>query len=155
MINRWAKFGWFHGTSTIVGYLMPNLFLYILTVLVQPIQFEISTQFKYQNSSFLSNSAKFNSILPIDMTLSDTTTSGQCEPGSDGNERVSRLPQSSSINRASPSDFLVSLPGHSLGESYPSAEMKSVYSTALADWTTLKRTVGIVVVVREVSWKKQ
>ena len=28
----------------------------------------------------------------------------------------------------------VSYPGHSLGESYPSAEVQSVYSTAAADW---------------------
>ena len=36
---------WFYGTSTIEGYLMPNLFLYIKTVLFQTIQFSISTQF--------------------------------------------------------------------------------------------------------------
>ena len=30
--------------------------------------------------------------------------------------------------------ILVSYPGHSLGESYPSAEMQSVYSEATADW---------------------
>ena len=33
------------GISTIVGYLMSNLFLYILTILFQPIQFSISRQF--------------------------------------------------------------------------------------------------------------
>ena len=32
-----------------------------------------------------------------------------------------------------PSDCLVSYPGHSLGESYPSAEIQSVYSAAQAD----------------------
>ena len=34
----------------------------------------------------------------------------------------------------SPTDCLASYPGHSLGESYFSTEMQSVYSTALADW---------------------
>ena len=33
-----------------------------------------------------------------------------------------------------PTDCLVSYTGHSLGESYPSAEMQSVYSVALAYW---------------------
>ena len=36
---------WFYGMSTIVGYLMPNPFLYIWTVLFQIIQFSISTLF--------------------------------------------------------------------------------------------------------------
>ena len=38
--------------------------------------------------------------------------------------------------KASPSDFLVSYPGDSLRESYPSAEKQSMYSTAPADWAT-------------------
>ena len=36
-------------------------------------------------------------------------------PGSDGNEGVLRIPQSSSITGTSPSDCSVSYPGHSLG----------------------------------------
>ena len=36
-------------------------------------------------------------------------------PGSDGNEGVLCIPQSSSIAGTSPSDSLVSYPGHSLG----------------------------------------
>ena len=48
------------------------------------------------------------------------------------------IPQSSSIAGTSPSDCLVSYPGHSLGGgSYSSAEKQSVYSTAPADWATL------------------
>ena len=39
---------------------------------------------------------------------------GQSGPGSDGNKRVLRIPQSSSITRTSPSDCLVSYPGHLL-----------------------------------------
>ena len=45
----------------------------------------------------------------------------------DGNEGVLRIPQSSSIAGTSPSDCLVSYPGHS-------AEKHSVHSTAPADW---------------------
>ena len=39
---------------------------------------------------------------------------GKSEPGSDGNEGVLCIPQSSSIPGASPSDCLVLYPGHSL-----------------------------------------
>ena len=38
---------------------------------------------------------------------------------------------------ASPSDGFVSYPGHLLGESYTSAEMQSVYSTAPVDWANV------------------
>ena len=40
--------------------------------------------------------------------LSGATTPGQSGPGSDGNEGVLRIPQSSSIAGTSPSDCLVS-----------------------------------------------
>ena len=64
--------------------------------------------------------------------LSGTTTPGQSGPGRDGNEGVLHIPQSSSITEASPSTCLVSYAGHLLEESYPSAEMQLVYSTAPA-----------------------
>ena len=70
------------------------------------------------------------------MTLSVATTSGKNRPGSDGNKEVLHIPQSSSITRASPSDCFVSFRGHWLWEYYPSAEVQSVYSAALADWVT-------------------
>ena len=50
----------------------------------------------------------------MDRTLSGATTLGQSRPGSDGNEGVLHIPQSSSIIEASPLDYLVSYPGHSL-----------------------------------------
>ena len=50
-------------------------------------------------------------------------------PGSDANERLLRIPQSSSLTGTSPSDCLVSYTGHSLV-----GEQQSVYSTAPADW---------------------
>ena len=91
------------------------------TVLFLAIQFSISKH--------------FSSIWPIDQTLSGATTLAQSGPGSDGNEEVLHIPQSSSITEASPSDCLVSYSGHSLeGESYPSPEMQSMYSTAPAAW---------------------
>ena len=68
--------------------------------------------------------------------IDNATTLGLSEPGSNGNEWALRIPQRSSITRASPSDCLVSYPGHKLGESYPSAEMRSVYSAASAFWVT-------------------
>ena len=62
------------------------------------------------------------------MTLSGATTPGQSEPGSNGNKGVLCIPQKST--GTSPSDCLEPYPGHSLGESYHSAEM---YSAAPAD----------------------
>ena len=67
------------------------------------------------------------------MTLSGVTTPSQSGPGSDGNEGVLRIPQSSSITGTSPSNCLVSYPGYSLGRSYLSAELQLVYSTPQAD----------------------
>ena len=77
---------------------------------------------------------QFSSIGPIVRSLSGATTLGQSGPGSNGNEGVLRIPQSSSITGTSPSDCLVLYPGHLLGVgSYPSAEMQWVYSAAPAD----------------------
>ena len=58
---------WFYGTSIIVGYLMPNSFLYIWIVLFQKILFSISIVFclhsvKCQNSSISSLAYKNSSI---------------------------------------------------------------------------------------------
>ena len=74
----------------------------------------------------------------MDRTLSGATTPGQRGSGSDGNEWVICIPQRSSTTEASQSDCLMSYPEHSLGESYSSAEMQSVYSTAPADWASVK-----------------
>ena len=66
--------------------------------------------------------------------ISGTTIPSHSGPGSDGNEEVICILQSSSITGTSSSDCLVSYPGHSLRESYPEAEMLLVYSTVPADW---------------------
>ena len=76
------------------------------TVLIQTIQFNISTQ--------------FSSIWPIDRTLSGSTITSQSGPGSNGYKTVLLIPQSSSITRGSPSDCLVSYPGHPLGSGWQS-----------------------------------
>ena len=62
------------------------------------------------------------------------TTPCQSGPGSDGNEEVLHISQSFRISGVSPSDCLMSYPGHSQGECYPSEEIQSVYSTVKADW---------------------
>ena len=86
-------------------------------------------------------STEFCSIWPIDSTLSGATPPGQSRPGSDGNEGVFRIPQSSSFTGTSLSDCLVLYPGHSLvggGWSYLSAEMQPIYSTAPTDdWANI------------------
>ena len=94
---------WFYCISTIVGYLMPNPFLYISTVLFQTSQFSISTKFSF--------------IGPINRILSGANTPGQSGPGNDGNNRVLHISKSFSITEAaSPSDW-----------SYLYAGMLSVY----------------------------
>ena len=87
--------------------------------MLKTIQLSISTQFSCQKSFISSNSIsismQFNYIWPIDRILSGPTTLGQSRPRSDGNERVLRISQSSSITGASQSDCLMSYPGHSFG----------------------------------------
>ena len=98
------------------------------TVLIQTIQFSISivfvhTQLNVKTVLFrviqFSISTHFSSIWPVDRTLSGATTPSQSGAGSDGNEGVLRIPQSSSISGTSPSICLVSYPGHSLGVVLP------------------------------------
>ena len=70
------------------------------------------------------------------MTQYGANTPSKRGPGTDGNEGLLCILQSSSTTGISPSDCLVSYPGHSLRESYPSAEMQLVYSTASTDWAS-------------------
>ena len=104
------------------------------TVRFQTIRFSISTQFKCKHGlivknifissySIQTNSSNSNnsvsSIQPIDRALSGATIPGQSRSGSKGNEGLLRIPQSFSITGTSPSDCLLSYPGHSLVGSYP------------------------------------
>ena len=124
----WVVSFWFYGTSTVAGYLIPNPFLYTSTVLFPTIQFSINTQ--------------FSSIWFIDRTQSGATISGQSVSGSDGNEGVLCIPQSSSITGTSPSDCFASYPWHSSGEVLPlSRDAVGVfYSPSLLDqlWVVCK-----------------
>ena len=67
--------------------------LNVKTVLFQPIQFSIIKQ--------------FNSIWPIEWTLSGATSPGQSVPGNDCSEGVFRILQGSIITGTSPADCLV------------------------------------------------
>ena len=67
----------------------------------------------------------------MNKALSGATIPGQSGPGSNGNEGVLHIPQSSSITGTSPSDCLVLYPGHSLEGDLT---LLSVYSTAPTDW---------------------
>ena len=94
--------------------------LNVKIILFQTFQFSINTQFQCQRTVLFqtiqfSISTQFSSIWPTDRTLLGATTLGQSEPGSDGNEGVLCIPQSSSITGTSLSDYLVSCPGHLLG----------------------------------------
>ena len=71
----------------------------------------------------------------IDRALSGATTLVQSGPGSNSNEGVLCIPQSSSITGTSPSDCLLSYQDTHWRGPYPSTEVQSVYSTAPADWT--------------------
>ena len=82
-----------------------------------------------------------SSIWPIDRILSGATTPGLNRLGSDGNEGVLRIPQSSSITGVSPSDCLVWYPGHSSGEFYSSAVMQP-QPTGLK-WPIVNRIIRI------------
>ena len=73
----------------------------IKTILFPVILFSISTQ--------------FNSVWPIDSTLSGLTTPGQSVPWSNGNEEVLRILQMSSITGTLPSNCLVSFSGILIG----------------------------------------
>ena len=76
------------------------------TFLFQAIQFNQTIQFSISMPLVLFN--------PLIGPISGTTIPGQSRPGSDGNKGVLCIPQSPSIAGTSPSDCLVSYPGHSL-----------------------------------------
>ena len=91
----------------------------------------MSIQFYFKQLFSISTQFSFGWF--IDRTLSDTTTPGKSRPGSDGNECVLRIPQSSNITANTLSDCLVSYLGHTLPGSYFYAKKQSVNFTAPAD----------------------
>ena len=68
---------------------------------------------QFNVKTVLFQTTQFTSIQPIDRTLSCANIRGQSRPSSDSNKGVFCIPQSSSITGPSPSDCLVSYPGHS------------------------------------------
>ena len=93
------------------------------TVLFQTIQFSISIQFSF--------------IWPIDRTLSSTSTPGQVDQGAMAMNGYSIFPKAPTLLKPRHEIVWVSYPGHSLEESYHSAEMQSVSSPIPADCTHL------------------
>ena len=85
-----------------------------------------------------------STLVPI-YIIAGATTPGQSIPGSDGYKEVLLILQSTSITGSEPSDCLVSYPGNSWGESYPSAEMQSMYSAAPVDWA--RRICEVIVII--------
>ena len=119
--------------------------LNIKIILFQTIQFSISILFQCQKTVPFQTiqfciSTQFSSIWSINGILSGATIPAQSWRGSDGNEGVLRVLHCSRITGTSPSDCLVSYPGQSFEESYLSEKMQSVYSTTLADGTTLQKS---------------
>ena len=127
----WGAVSVFYSPSRQCG-LVICLYIVVLGTAIYHQQFDLTSVsclhiVEWSNSSFSNNSIWHKSfvsnrvemwsrsIWPIDRTLSGATTPGQSGPGSDGNEGVLSIPQSSSITEALPSDCLVSYPGHYLG----------------------------------------
>ena len=80
------------------------------------------------------------SVLPINGTLISTTTLGESEPQSNGNERVLHIPQSSRTG-ASPLDA-VSYPGHYRGrkkEGNRYLELKTTYHVYIYIYSAIRR----------------
>ena len=90
----------------------------------QTIQFSISTL--------------FSSIWLIDRTLSDATTLGQSGPGSYGDKGYSTFPKTPALQDPHHQIVYCHIQDTRWGsEFYPSAEMQSVLSAALADWAII------------------
>ena len=83
----------------------------------------------------------------MDKTLSGATIPSQSKPGSNGNEGAPLIRQTSR-SEAPPSDCLVSYTGHSLRRYCPSAEMPSVYPTALSRLSCVYSNTRIYVCAR-------
>ena len=76
-----------------------------------------------------------SSMWPIDRTWSGATTPGQSGPGSNGNEEVLHIPQSSKTRASTSESFVISRTLIGVGF-YSYAKIQLVYSTAPADWAT-------------------
>ena len=78
---------------------------------------------------------QFNSIWTIDRTLSGATTSSRSKPGRDDNEGYSEFPKAPAFLEPDHQIGWYHIQDtHWVGESYPSANMQSMYSAVQADW---------------------
>ena len=94
---------------------MPNPFLHIF--FFKQFSFAQVRSLNVKNSSISNNFLSISLVVfaPIDRTQSGGTPPGQSGPGSNGNKEGHRFPQSSSIDRASPSSCFVSYVGGACG----------------------------------------
>ena len=79
----------------------------------------------------------------MDRTLQAATILGQSVPGSNDNEGVLSIPQSSKVGIR----LFNVISGHSLRRSYATAEMQLVYSTAPADWAFNRFNFKVVIIL--------
>ena len=86
------------------------------TIPFQTIGFSIQKQFHFKQFS----------LVLFDPKIGPNQV-GQSGPASNGNEGAPRIPQNSSITRTSPSDCLVSYPGHLLEGSFTPQQRCSWY----------------------------
>ena len=117
----WFSLVGFYGITTIVGYLMSNplytsissLWTHLVNYILKQTRALFCKQLNWFQVLLYSNHNLTSVILfahcsiwPIDRNLSGATTPGQSGPGSNGNEGVLHIPQSSKA-RASPLDGLM------------------------------------------------
>ena len=103
-----------------IKYMICKQILYIHTIKWS--NSSISNNSIYHKSFVFTVEMTNSSISNRDRTLLGATTLGQSGLGSDDNEEVLHILQSSSITGASPSDYLMSYPGHLLGQGLPFCE---------------------------------
>ena len=82
---------WFYGTSTFVGYTMPNPFYTYKQFYFKHFSLAYVHSLNAKTIQF-SKSKQFNSIWPVYSSLSGATTPDQIRPGCDGNEGVLHIP---------------------------------------------------------------
>ena len=105
----WYLVGWWVGSSviTICRLFYVKLFVYIYIYIYVCVCVCVNEELVVTWWVFTACKMWNSSIWPIDRTLYGATSPGQSGSGSDGNEEVFHIPQSSSITEDSPSDCLV------------------------------------------------
>ena len=109
----------------------------VISITNDSIEYQSFVYIQLNDKTVLFQTVQFD---PIERTLSGASTPGSKGPGSDNNERILRIPQSSSITGALPLECLVSYPGLLLVVvgSYPPAEMQCILQPQLTELILLK-----------------